>query len=119
MVKLPHMKYIVNWDLDMPEDADHEQALAYQHIMDFIIEHELTDTGGCRVFYTPEEWKLRGEVYGRDSLLIVVHDGGDHAPAFNLDYGMYDISDKLREHMRKEGYMVEQCTSWYSAVYKD
>jgi hypothetical protein len=31
--------------------------------------------GGCRAFYTPEEWKERGESYGLTAKLIVVHDG--------------------------------------------
>jgi len=30
------------------------------------------DTGGCRLFYSPQEWKERGEEYGLKSLLIVV-----------------------------------------------
>lgn len=73
--------------------------------------------GGCRAFYTPEEWKARGEEYGCNSILILCHDGGDLAPYCNYDYGHWDMNSELNEALRSLGYFVEGCTSWYSAVY--
>ena len=75
--------------------------------------------GGCKTFYTPEEGKARGEKYGRNALVIVVHDGGDVAPYFNWDYECYKMIEGLGEALAKIGCFAEQCTGWYSAIYKD
>ncbi len=73
--------------------------------------------GGCRAFYTPEEWAARGEEYGARSVLVVCHDGGDLAPFFNWDYGDAESVERMRQELEKEGLYAEQCTSWYSAIY--
>lgn len=73
--------------------------------------------GGCRAFYAPEEWKDRGEEFGTMSDLVIVHDGGDLAPWFNLDYGRYGLNDRMQDALARKGLYVEQCTSWYSAIY--
>ena len=73
--------------------------------------------GGCKAFYSPESWEHRGESYGKNSLLIVVHDGGDLAPYFNYDYGKYIFINEMSESLHKLGVYAEQCTSWYSAIY--
>lgn len=73
--------------------------------------------GGCRAFYSPKEWAERGEEYGRESVLIICHDGGSLAPFCRYDYGDYDAIARLDAALRSVGYYVEQCTSWYSAVY--
>lgn len=75
-------------------------------------------TGGCRPFYSVEEWEDRGEQYGTSSELIVVHDGGDHARYFNMDYMDYKSVEEMNEALFEIGYYAEQCTSWYSAIYK-
>ena len=75
--------------------------------------------GGCKTFYTPEEWKERGEQYGLNALVVVVHDGGDVAPYFNWDYECYHLIEALGEELAKIGCFAEQCTGWYSAIYKD
>jgi hypothetical protein len=88
------------------------------------IQHELTallgnapSTGGCRTFYSPEEWTERGESYGRESCLIVVHDGGDYASAFNYAYGDSTLMEAMRGALDAAGYYAEACTSWYTAIY--
>lgn len=75
------------------------------------------NTGGCRPFYSPEEWEERAEKYGRDSVLVVAHDGGDVASFFNYDYMDYRAIDAMNEALSAAGYYAEQCTSWYSAIY--
>lgn len=74
--------------------------------------------GGCRAFYTPEEWAARGEKYGTGSVLVVVHDGGDLAPSFNMDHCAYESMERVRKALEPLGLYAEQCTSWYSAIYK-
>lgn len=86
-------------------------------ISEFLTEKGLTDHGGGGRFYSPKEWRDRGESYGTGSLLIVTHDGGDHAPAFAWDYEAYSLMEELRERLMKVAVYAEQCTSWYSAIY--
>ncbi len=90
---------------------------AAEAILAFLREKNLTDHGGGGKFYGPEEWEDRGEDFGTGALLIVIHDGGEHAPAFNWDYEDYNLVEELRRSLEKVGVYVEQCTSWYSAVY--
>lgn len=72
--------------------------------------------GGCQAFYTPQEWAERGE-YGKNSVLILCHDGGALAPYCNFDYMRYECIDQMNNALKAIGYYCEQCTSWYSAVY--
>jgi hypothetical protein len=74
-------------------------------------------TGGCKVFYRPDEWKERGEDWGTEADLIVCHDGGAHAPYFNLDYCEYDKHNAMTDELEEYGLWAEQCTSWYTAIY--
>ena len=79
---------------------------------------ESPDGGGCRAFYSTKEWKDRGESYGLNSLLILCHDGGDLGPLCSWDYECYKAMDDFSNFLReKHGVYIEQCTSWYSAVY--
>ncbi len=74
---------------------------------------------GCRDFYTPDEWRARGESYGLNGALIVVHDGGNLAPLFNWDYGVGNSVSATGKALEAAGFYVEQCTSWYSAIYDE
>jgi hypothetical protein len=107
-----------NADLNRPEGLSNLGNAAYDKIMAFLTERGLINTGGCKAFYSPKEWADRGEDYGTDSELIVVHDGGDHAYAFSWSQGQYDLIDAMVENLNPLGVYSEQCTSWYSAVYK-
>jgi len=69
-------------------------------------------------FCDPADWKARGELYGLDSVLIVVHDGGALAPFCNHDYMNHKAMHRLAKRLAKSKFYIEQCTSWYSAVYK-
>lgn len=98
----------------------HGQAKA---IADRIVEWMMTRYGeeprggGCKAFYSIQEWKDRGELYGRDSLLILCYDGGDLAPLCNWAYGARKETEAFRDFMTGLGVWVEPCTGWYSAVY--
>jgi hypothetical protein len=81
---------------------------------------EKPDGGGCKAFYSPKEWKARGESYGADSLLIICHDGGDLAHLCNFDYECYKAMEEFRVFLRDTyGVRPEPCTCWYTAVYPD
>jgi hypothetical protein len=110
------MKRIPRWPI--PADLSPKGRKAAKAILAFLTENDMTDHGGGGKFYSPQEWEDRGEDYGTKSLLIVTHDGGDHASAFNWDYERYDVIEDLRLRLKEIGVYAEQCTSWYSAIYK-
>ena len=60
----------------------------------------------------------RNEKYGLDAVLILVHDGGDLARFCNYDYECYRAIERLAAALGKAGYFIENCTGWYSAVYR-
>ena len=104
-------------DLDIPKGLSPEGNRAARAIVEFLKTNDAAQTGGCRVFYAPDEWRERGEDYGLKALLIVVHDGGDHAPYFNLDYCAYVAWEEMNTNLKLHGVYAEQCTSWYTAIY--
>lgn len=73
------------------------------------------DAGGGKTFVHPSEWD--GE-YGKESLLIIVHDGGDYAKYFNMDYQDYEAIELMSKALDKLGVFVQDCEGWYSAVYE-
>lgn len=91
---------------------------AHEVIMRVLTAHEMTETGGCKSFYSPDEWRVRGEEYGCESELIVVYDGGSLRPFFNLDAECYSLNEEMRKALDEAGLHVEECTGWYAAVYR-
>lgn len=104
----------------MPKGLSRKGQEAYGIIMEVLRAHDGEDTGGCKSFYSPAEWKARGEEYGTESELVVVYDGGDLRPFFNMDdaYPGYDLHEKMRQALAKAGLYAEECTGWYGAVYR-
>ena len=90
--------------------------LIYNHIKK-VLDEEPTG-GGCKAFYSPKEWIERGERYGHNATLILVHDGGDLAPFVNLDCMAYNLYEGLSQVLFKAGFYIESCTCWYAAVYE-
>lgn len=101
-------------DLKTDHLRPHEQLIARAVLS--VLPKDATG-GGCTAFYSPDKWKQRGERFGTNSLLVIVHDGGDLAPFCNLDYCNHRCVERLAARLQKLGLFVEQCTSWYSAVY--
>tara|TARA_R100000458_G_C8094866_1_gene124010 strand:- start:38 stop:403 length:366 start_codon:yes stop_codon:yes gene_type:complete len=94
---------------------------AIEIIQTFMLRNEFT-TGGCTTFYSPSEWKERGEQYGHDSQLIVVYDGGDLHSVMNPHYSSfpsvyYKYEAELMRELEEEGLILEQCYSWHGAIY--
>jgi hypothetical protein len=105
---------------ERPEGLSDLGNAAYEKIMKILEENGAFRSGGCRVFYSPEEWMERGEQYGTDAELVVVYDGGDHARFFSMDadsFTMYASTERMREALEEVGAWFEECTGWYAAVY--
>jgi hypothetical protein len=105
--------------LRKPEGLSAAGEKAYDIIMKRLKETGLTNTGGCRAFYSPREWIARGELYGEDGVLIVVYDGGDLKYHFNGDAGEeigWEIPEATADALEKGGFYYEECTCWYSVI---
>lgn len=72
-------------------------------------------------FYTPAQWAERGEEFGLNSQLVLVHDGGWMSYMLNLGHEAYSLYDAFAARMQEllPDYHFEQCTNWYSALYYD
>ncbi len=107
--------------LSRPKGLSEIGNKAYDNIMKTIQSNESIYTGGCKTFYSPDEWRKRDELYGLESELIIVYDGGDVVKYFNLDYDIYHNyihTTKMTNELQKVGIYYEECTGWYSAIYK-
>ncbi|BBY54013.1 hypothetical protein [Mycolicibacillus koreensis] len=100
----------------IPDDLSPQGRKAAEIIRGFLADSGMADHGGGGRFYSPQQWRDRGESYGTGSELIITHDGGDHAGAFNMDYG-HETVERLGDLLAADGLYVEGCTNWYSAVY--
>ena len=106
--------------LNKPEGLSPKGERAYDTILAKLQEFDLTNTGGCKAFYSPKQWAERGEEYGLDSELIVVHDGGDLRNVFNYDYAAessYRFMEQMNAALKEQGLWFECCTCWYAAIY--
>jgi hypothetical protein len=107
----------------MPEGLSTKGRQAYKVIMDAMtLVTGTVDTGGCKTFYSPAQWKARGEQYCHGAELIVVYDGGDVAGFFNYEYAMafdnYSLINDMDQQLSNAGFYGEQGTNWYSGIYE-
>jgi len=103
-------------DLQCPKGLTRKGRAAYHVIIGILRRAKLLHTGGCRAFYSPKEWRDRGEAYGTKSELVVVYDGGDVRELFEPEYGP-QLSEELWSKLKEKGLWYEPCTCWYSAIY--
>lgn len=119
--------------LVMPDGLNAQGRRAHDIITTYLKAHRRTDTGGGKAFYSPSQWKERGEQYGTESCLIVTYDGGALRPVLNMDeaYALdcvaritgrgkgvpYALYEGMQTKLREAGLYFEECTGWFSAVY--
>jgi hypothetical protein len=103
-------------DLDIPTGLSAKGRKGAKIIKKFLTDIGETSQGGCRLFYTPQEWKNRGELYGTSGELVVVYDGGYLYSVMNGEFG-WSSQTKLNDLLQAEGLYLEQSTNWYSALY--
>jgi hypothetical protein len=107
----------------IPTPLKREGRRAAKIIRDYCQTHDLGSSE--RMFYSPKEWTERGEEYGTESLLVIVHEGCDASIAISLDgaynsgaFPSYRHYNELDKALRDEGLYLEGLYSWCSAVYK-
>ena len=122
-------------DLDMPDGLSETGLRAHAVIVAYLAEHGLTQTDGCKAFYSPAEWAAQGHEYGRRSHLVIAYDRGALRPVFSMDaaydldcesyrrtgktrepYGLYE---GMQAKLREAGVYFEECTRWYCAIYAE
>ncbi len=98
-------------DWDIPEGLSTSGVLAAEAFRQQAVQQGLTHAGDCKVFYSPEEWRERGEWYGTNSELVVVYDGSEARYLAEFNPGIEEVLARLN-------LFIECCTHWYAAVYK-
>jgi hypothetical protein len=77
---------------------------------------------GQKVFWSPKQWRDKGESYGRDAELVILHEGGAHAPFFSLDHAyntrFYNQYEEQVRFLSEYGFWLEGLYTWSSAVYE-
>ncbi len=111
-----------NPDLAMPDGLSTAGQQAYAVITAFLAARGIVATGGCTTFYAPSAWQARGEQYGCRSELVVVYDGSAVRRVMSMDacYDAcsYEPYEALQNALTAAGFFFEECTNWYSAIYK-
>lgn len=111
-------------DFARPDGLSEDGNKAYDLVSQYLKDNKLTFTGGCKLFHSPAEWD--GD-YGRKSVLIVVYEGAAAGRALSYDKAYeyarpgvecYALLETLQEKLREAGLFFEQCTTFYSAIYK-
>jgi hypothetical protein len=104
--------------LSKPKNLSEAGKRAHKTILQILEKNKTLETGGCKAFYSPKEWQERGEKYGQKAELIIVHDGGDLAQYFNVDYENVAAQKKMETALEKQNLYAESCTCWYTAIYR-
>lgn len=109
--------------MEPPEGLSPDGNLAWVILVTFFLEKGLTYTGGSTTFYSPAEWRERGEAYARNSELVVVYDGSDVRRAMSLDGYAYELNTEMQQRLNLTGSMrtrmfFEESTGWYGGVYR-
>lgn len=109
-------------DWEIPTGLSAAGRKAAFAIRNFAKEKSLFYTGGVRVFYTPEEWRSRGEAYGTSSELVVVYESADIRYAASLkgadEHGSYKLNDALCHRLQQIDVYLEEGTTWFGSIYK-
>lgn len=111
----------MNRDLEIPAGLSARGAEAARLIRRYLLTNELTYTGGCQAFYTPREWRERGEPYSQGAVLIVVHEGSEVAYLFDYDKvnGNYSAMEQMAEILGRAGFLAESMNGWSTAIYDE
>lgn len=104
----------------LPQDASPDAAKAWQTIIEVLAEQDSLYSGGHKhVFYTPEQWRDKSMDYWQGAELIVVHDGGSHAPFFNSLYEATALKVRMDLALARAGFYAEPATSWFTRICKN
>lgn len=106
-------------ELALPKDIPQNVKNALMEVRDFAgsLWDRPASTGGCKAFYSPQEWRDKGWEVNDKVLCVACHDGGDLAPLFNLDYQDYKNYDKMVRILHLRGLYPECINSTSTYIY--
>ncbi len=121
--------------INTPDDLNEDGTKALEVIKKFLTERGVDDEGNdSKVFWSPSEWKAKGEEYGTRSVLVIMYDGSYVRNVFSMDacyeigcmirqetgksVNAYEPYEALQAALNEAGFFFEECTGWYAAVYK-
>ncbi len=90
----------------IPSDLSPRACEAAEIILAQVRNMGLEDDISGRMFYSPSEWRERGERFGLNADLIVVHDDGFKLAPFHA----------AKQELGKKGFYYEEAETWYSVV---
>ena len=113
-------KFKLDSGWDVPTGLTREsRAIAYA--IRKVAEQNQWNSGGQKVFWSPAEWREKGERWNSD-ILNLLFEGGDHAPSFSLDYSYnrngYSDYELMLELLKEHGVYSEQYFSWAGGIFK-
>lgn len=106
-----------NPDLAVPKGLSEKGREAIRIILEVLAAHEITYTGGSKAFYSPAEWKAKGEQYCQNALLVVVYDGSALARCFEYAKEDYAAIEAMDAALRAADMYPESGTHWYAGIY--
>lgn len=103
--------------------------LAYATILEVLTGNQVTGTNGRKVFYAPEQWAKTGSKVSLGAILIVVYEGSNLAPHFNIDvcserYRMhppeirFETYEEMRKALKSKGFRFVDSLGYFSTVYE-
>lgn len=106
-------------DFACPDGLSPEGVKAWGTVVRLLQEKGNLHSGGhTHVFYSPAAWRAKGEVYGLDSELVILHDVGSHAAYFNYNYGNHSAIKCMRQALTEQGLYTKVFFDSNAAVYK-
>jgi hypothetical protein len=77
---------------------------------------------GCTMdglrFYSPKQWKERGERYGQNSVMSTIFEEHQGMYYTMNAIGSFKLQNELVEELAKIGYWFELGNSWYLSIYE-
>jgi hypothetical protein len=106
-------------DLAIPKGLSTAGKLAAELILEVLKERDIEHTGGCKAFYSPKEWKARGEEFAQNAVLVVVYDGGSVGRCFEYGKEDYKAIEAMDARLGEHDLRAECGTHWYAGIYSN
>ena len=75
--------------------------------------------GGCKAFYSPDEWKEIGNNVPDECILVLCYDGGDLSHYCNYNYANINKIEKFTSLLQEHGLWTESQNSVTDYVFWD
>jgi len=102
---------------------NNEQFTSLEIVKETINKH-LASKGVATSSYSLVDGREWDGEFGKGSLLVLIHEEAEASAhtnmdgAYNYNGGDYSSWEELSENLNKHDLCLEQCTLWYSAVYR-